>query len=924
MKDTIEIYIDNQLVDVDEGTELRMEINSNFFTDIADVESNRTWTVTLPKTVRNMALMGMPDRLGTGSTWRHRYHACEVRKNAIPLFIDGRATLDSCEDGIAMIIYWGVFPSFQKLQDEDKALNELGTDLHLTFKKNNNPDPLADFKTRGYGYADYNELQLSDKSSEWMGWAVAQYAEVTSLVQLTSGKIKTGTETGASVSADRETDADYASAKIPFTIGRRAQVNGIVGQGDYRAYALLDSNYRVIDIADEPKAVFGGDVEREADFRLTNTGYMYLVCEKEAATLTSISLRVQGRSSATTIEWGAYDPTGTINEQWGTFTVEANTEGIVTFDAGRRQKQANCYIYFKQTQSGVLTGYNVTDGTGTYGEKGVTGFLKNANKNICCTIEYDTTTPRQTDYNIRPTSDTAWLIVNADMRYSRSDAVVKIFGTTPVKLTVSLPRSAHAIQPTVTVDWILSLIKEKTDVTFRFPEAETAFISTLAIPIIENQSDRETWKSKDFTATIETQRQLGNCKLQYSELPDWLELKDGKLRVTQSCTATVEVSAYVDFSTDGWKPASTGTGHGAAATYITSNDYMRLIIAHEKKDEESDIYIIGASTDAETPEQTITASESQFNGGTYTRMIIGNGSVDFEEGDTLALEFCNDEATHKSLKLYDGKCTMKLEESDTVPYGGNFPIGKNLPDIKVLDFVKFLCLLTGTFPKQMKEQTGEVEMIRYDVLKDRQAEAYDWTRALIPATDRNAPRKVQYTTGEWCRHNRYKWKQDNETRGTYDADIQLDCETLEYQRDAWELPFAASDFNRIPIRTATDGSRYAWNASGEKDATYQYKACEPRIMNIIGSLDDEGNETAALTFNIDLQSIFKEKYETLRRTLERPHVITERFYLTDLEIMEFDETRPVYLQQYGQYFIVRRLSVSAEGWTEAELVQINN
>ena len=61
----------------------------------------------------------------------------------------------------------------------------------------------------------------------------------------------------------------------------------------------------------------------------------------------------------------------------------------------------------------------------------------------------------------------------------------------------------------------------------------------------------------------------------------------------------------------------------------------------------------------------------------------------------------------------------------------------------------------------------------------------------------------------------------------------------------------------------------------------------------------------------------------MRKTVERPHIITERFYLTDLEIMAFDETRPVYLTQYGQYFIVSQLTVNAEGWTEAELIQIN-
>ena len=74
------------------------------------------------------------------------------------------------------------------------------------------------------------------------------------------------------MSGVRETDANYHAVKIPFVIGNRAQVNGIVGQGEYRAWALLDAQYKVIDLAAEPKSTFGGEAEREYDFRLTNTG----------------------------------------------------------------------------------------------------------------------------------------------------------------------------------------------------------------------------------------------------------------------------------------------------------------------------------------------------------------------------------------------------------------------------------------------------------------------------------------------------------------------------------------------------------------------------------------------------------------------------------------------------------------------------
>lgn len=925
MRNDIEIYIDGQLVDVSEATEVTLEIRSNFLSDVNDLESNRSWTIELPKTMRNLAIMGTPNRLGTGSKWAHQYHECEIRLGGIPIVTEGRATLDSCEDGIAMVVYWGLFKNFIKLQETDMQLNELPTPVHVPYAKNNKADAYTTFTTRGYGYAEYNEMQIADQSDEWKGWDVVQYGEVTTLQPLTDGKIRTGTETGVSVSGEREEDENYKSCLIRFTIGQRAQVNGIVGQGEYRAYALLDAQYNVLDLAEEPKSTLGGDIARAADFRTTNTGYPYLITEKEAVTVTHIAMRVQGRTSQTTIAYGYADILNNTLVEWGTQTVAANFDGILEWDVEKREKPVNTYLYFTQTQSGVITGYNVTDGTGTYGEwsKGALGLIKNENKSLCVSVTFDTATPKQTDYTIRPTSDTAWLIVNADWRYSRNDAVVKVFGTTSIAAYTK--STLHAIQPSVTCTWLLGLIRETTGVNFLFPTQAQADIDRWAIPIISNATDEGTWTQKNLAADIAKRTTLGTLSMTYTQTPDWLEVQSQRLKVTQPCTARVEVIAYVDISTDGWEPASTGTGHGGMNTYITSNDYIRLAVHHADNDTEDDTYIIGASTDAQTPEQFISATDSQFSGGIYSRMLIGNGNIDFEEGDEISMEFCNDAGTHKGLKLYDGTLTMQLEEGDQVPYGGNYPIGINLPEVKVLEFVKFLCLLTGTFPKQLADgETDTVEFVSYDRLSATLGSAYDWSGKLIAATDRNEPRKLDFTTGDWCRHNRYTWKEDEQTRGSYDGDLELDCDTLEYEREAWELPFAATDANRIPIRTANNGSRYAYANRDGGDTTYQYKACKPRFMSVVREVTADGVERAALTFDIDLARIFRDKYETIRKAMQEPHRITERLYLTGMEIHNFDETRPIYLRQYGQYFIAEKLTVSAEGWTEAQLLQIND
>ena len=49
--------------------------------------------------------------------------------------------------------------------------------------------------------------------------------------------------------------------------------------------------------------------------------------------------------------------------------------------------------------------------------------------------------------------------------------------------------------------------------------------------------------------------------------------------------------------------------------------------------------------------------------------------------------------------VYGGKITASVKSGDSVPIGGSFPIGINLPEIEVTNFIKFLALITGSFPR---------------------------------------------------------------------------------------------------------------------------------------------------------------------------------------------------------------------------------
>lgn len=271
------------------------------------------------------------------------------------------------------------------------------------------------------------------------------------------------------------------------------------------------------------------------------------------------------------------------------------------------------------------------------------------------------------------------------------------------------------------------------------------------------------------------------------------------------------------------------------------------------------------------------------------------------------------------MKCYNGRLSASIKQSDEVPYGGNFPIGKNLPDIKVTDFLKCICILTSTFPSQ-RFIGGTLTFADIVNLWEDKAHAVDWTKKLIPSEASNHPRQTDFSVEDYCQHNIYKWKEDDTVYQQHDADMTIDNKTLEYTQDVCTLPFAATDGNRIPIYEWESKQSTFNNTTYTRQVATKYKACKDRIVNL--TKNDAGY--AELAFNIDLQDIFDNKLEKLRKTVANPHHIVERFNLSDLEILNFDETKPVYLAQYGAYFAVLEIKTTSSGYCEVTMIELNN
>lgn len=306
---------------------------------------------------------------------------------------------------------------------------------------------------------------------------------------------------------------------------------------------------------------------------------------------------------------------------------------------------------------------------------------------------------------------------------------------------------------------------------------------------------------------------------------------------------------------------------------------------------------------------------NQYND--VSEFIYGNGVVELRQFDELSFVFStyvvdavgNVMNGHRPKLAY---CTCDVSfsvvsASDIVPDGAQYPIMANLPEIKVVDMVRCLAAITGTFPLQL--QQGAIEQVSFAAVEDIWANipnAVDWSNKLVAQSNENVAKKLEWNMAEWAQNNWFRWKEDDTIEDGYaDGNLTIPNDTLDVERDIVVFPFAASNGNEVPCNELDTG-------------TYKPRKCEPRLM----TLYEDENGKAAGTFDMDMQEIIPVRYGDLAATLQDIHVITETFIISDWELLNFDETIPIYLRQYGAYFAVLEIKSSKSGVAEVQLLKL--
>lgn len=515
------------------------------------------------------------------------------------------------------------------------------------------------------------------------------------------------------------------------------------------------------------------------------------------------------------------------------------------------------------------------------------------------------------------------------------------FGTgsvgTGVKFGGNHGSSATSLQylpPSVKVSWILKLIKEQCGVDFVWTGDALDYINTLIIPEISRKSNELTFEGQ-FTATLpETSITSNDAAIKVNVeaasnvFSDAAGANVDKLTVAANSNVIFDIAA--EWSWD--NTTATPQGHGSytvngvttrSDNYSHQNTYLRLTVTR-KTDATTEDYIIGSKGLA------IDSVPAGYK-GVIRNKITGYGKIELNTGDTVEFHLTNSRGVLKGTKFYGGTIKATISSDENVPSGGYWPICYNLPKIKIIDFVKFLAAITGTFPRQIARE-DRVEFVPYSVLWDNLGKAIDMTDRLIAQTSANKPKNIEYTVDEWAQNNYFRWKEDDTVTGNYDGDLTVENETLDVERDVVTFPFAATDGSNVPMWKAAESTSSAsggtfgdGSSSSSSDATTtetskpSYSACKDRILR----LSQTTGGLACGIFDINMQEIIGDKYADLQRTLQHAHVVKEKIKINDIELMNFDETIPVYFAQYGAYFAVTEIKAEDDGTAEFTMLQID-
>lgn len=154
---TRELIIDGQHVDLSANTDITLEYVSNIAGDVGKISLSHSYTVKLPKTLRNARVLDDPGNPAHESGQTRRFLSARFYRNGIDLLGDAQAyVLQTTPESYEVALVWNTLEALQTLSQSKATLNDLPDLPTLTWIGSNGKTPdYAGAETDGALFAQY-------------------------------------------------------------------------------------------------------------------------------------------------------------------------------------------------------------------------------------------------------------------------------------------------------------------------------------------------------------------------------------------------------------------------------------------------------------------------------------------------------------------------------------------------------------------------------------------------------------------------------------------------------------------------------------------------------------------------------------------------------------------------------------------------
>lgn len=199
---TRELIIEGQRIDLSAETSIILEWVSGLFEDIGSIQMSRSYTITLPKTARNLRILDDPGNPAHDSSKTRRYLDAQYIRNGVDLLGPAKAYVMSVgQNGIEVGLLWRTVPGLLEWRESGKNMSDLTTLPVLTWVgSNGQPDYTGAYFAKyssglgAYGYPTINAAPhpsvqfwelfdriFSEAGVRWIGYTDESQNEIDSL-----------------------------------------------------------------------------------------------------------------------------------------------------------------------------------------------------------------------------------------------------------------------------------------------------------------------------------------------------------------------------------------------------------------------------------------------------------------------------------------------------------------------------------------------------------------------------------------------------------------------------------------------------------------------------------------------------------------------------------------------------------------------